>query len=36
MYRLRADGKFADIKVAYNSFMYTSLDGTATDLGIPH
>lgn len=36
MYRLRADGKFADIKVAYNSFIYTSLDGTATDLGIPH
>ena len=36
MYRLRADGKFADIKVAYNSFIYTSLDCTATDLGIPH
>jgi hypothetical protein len=36
MYRLRADGKFADIKVAYNSFIYTSVDGTATDLGIPH
>jgi hypothetical protein len=36
MYRLRADGKFADIKVAYNSFLYTSLDGTVTDLGIPH
>ena len=36
MYRLRADGKFADIKVAYNSFIYTSLDGIATDLGIPH
>jgi SnoaL-like domain len=36
MYRLRADGKFADIKVAYNSFIYTRADGTATDLGIPH
>ena len=36
MYRLRADGKFADIKVAYNSFLFTSLDGTVTDLGIPH
>ncbi len=36
MYRLRTDGKFADIKVAYNSFLYTSLDGTVTDLGIPH
>ncbi len=36
MYRLRADGKFAGIKVAYNSFLYTSLDGTVTDLGIPH
>jgi hypothetical protein len=36
MYRLRADGRFADIKVAYNSFIYTDLDGEATDLGIPH
>jgi SnoaL-like domain len=36
MYRLRDDGKFADIKVAYNSFIYTDLDGVATDLGIPH
>lgn len=36
MYRLGDDGRFADIKVAYNSFIYTSLDGTATDLGIPH
>jgi hypothetical protein len=36
MYRLGGDGRFADIKVAYNSFIYTSLDGTATDLGIPH
>jgi hypothetical protein len=36
MYRLRSDGKFADIKVAYLSFIYTDRDGTATDLGIPH
>ena len=36
MYRLRADEKFSDITVAYNSFIYTALDGTATDLGIPH
>jgi hypothetical protein len=36
MYRLRADGKFADIKVAYLSFIYTDLEGAATDLGIPH
>jgi len=44
MYRLRPHGKdagehagkFADIKVAYNSFIYTNLDGEATDLGIPH
>lgn len=36
MYRLRADEKFHDVKVAYNSFIYTDLDGAATDLGIPH
>ncbi len=36
MYRLRADGKFEDVKVAYLSFIYTDLDGKATDLGIPH
>lgn len=36
MYRLRADGKFEDIKVAYLSFVRTGLDGKATDLGIPH
>jgi SnoaL-like domain len=36
MYRVRAYGKFADVKVAYNSFVYTGLDGVATDLGIPH
>jgi SnoaL-like domain len=36
MYRLRADEKFYDVKVAYNSFIYTDLGGVATDLGIPH
>ena len=36
MYRLGPDGKFAHVKVAYNSFVYTGLDGAVTDLGIPH
>lgn len=36
MYRLGDDGRFADIKVAYLSFIYTDRDGTAKDLGIPH
>ena len=36
MYRAGAGGKFADIKVAYLSFIYTDRDGKATDLGIPH
>lgn len=36
MYRLGADGRFADIRVAYLSFIRTGRDGTATDLGIPH
>ena len=35
-YRLDADGKFADILVAYNSFAGTKRDGTITELGIPH
>lgn len=35
MYQL-ADGKFADIKVAYNSFSFTNLDGVTRELGIPH
>lgn len=30
------DGLFRDILVAYNSFVRTDLDGTRTDLGIPH
>jgi len=36
MYRLGPGARFTDIKVAYNSFIYTDLNGTATDLGIPH
>jgi hypothetical protein len=36
MYRLRADGKFEDVKVAYLSFIYTDRNGQATDRGIPH
>lgn len=35
MYRL-ADGQFADIKVAYNSFTHTDMHGATTELGIPH
>jgi hypothetical protein len=36
MYRLREDGLFQDIKVAYNTFIRTDPDGTSTSLGIPH
>ena len=36
MSRLGEDGRFADIKVAYLSFIYTDVHGTAKDLGIPH
>ena len=35
MYQIE-DGKFTDIKVAYNSFTYTNLEGKVVDLGIPH
>jgi hypothetical protein len=35
MYALR-DDRFARILVAYNSFVFTDRNGTATDLGIPH
>jgi len=35
-YRLNAEGKFADILVAYNSFTGIRRDGTVTELGIPH
>jgi SnoaL-like domain len=36
MYRLREDGLFQDIKVAYNTFTRTDPDGTSVNLGIPH
>ncbi|GGC84821.1 hypothetical protein GCM10011512_09580 [Tersicoccus solisilvae] len=36
MYRIDATDRFADILVAYNSFVHTDLDGNAKDLGIPH
>jgi hypothetical protein len=36
MYRLRADGLFQAIRVAYNSFIRTDPGGVAVDLGIPH
>jgi hypothetical protein len=36
MYRLNSDGKFADIKVAYNRFTFTDLEGKQIELGIPH
>ena len=29
-------GKFTDIRVAYNSFTYTNLEGEVVDRGIPH
>lgn len=35
-YRLTAEGRFADILVAYNSFTSIRADGTVTELGIPH
>ncbi len=35
MYRLKED-KFAEIRVAYNSFTFTGIDGTTRELGIPH
>lgn len=35
-YRLNAEGKFQDILVAYNSFTSIRVDGTVTELGIPH
>jgi hypothetical protein len=36
MHRLRADGRFQDIKVAYNKFIRTQRDGEVQDLGVPH
>ena len=35
MYQLE-DGKFADIRVAYNSFTNTKVDGQVIEMGIPH
>lgn len=35
MYRLESQ-KFADIRVAYNSFTFTGLDGVQVERGIPH
>jgi hypothetical protein len=35
LYALK-DDRFARILVAYNSFVFTDLAGTRTDLGIPH
>jgi hypothetical protein len=35
MYRIR-DRRFYDIRVAYNSFSFTGLDGARIDRGIPH
>jgi hypothetical protein len=35
MYQIE-NGKFKDIKVAYNSFTYTNRKGKTVELGIPH
>lgn len=35
MYQI-IDGKFKDIKVAYNSFTYTNFEGKTVELGTPH
>lgn len=36
MYHLDESDRFDDIQVAYNSFVFTALDGSTRDLGIPH
>lgn len=36
MYQIDSDGQFSDIKVAYNRFTFTGLNGSQTELGIPH
>ena len=36
MYELDEDDRFADILVAYNSFVHTDAHGNRRDLGIPH
>jgi len=35
-YRIDGDGRFADILVAYNGFRRIDVDGTVTEMGIPH
>jgi hypothetical protein len=35
-YQLNAEGKFADVLVAYNSFTSIPIDGPPVELGIPH
>ena len=35
MYEIE-DGRFSSITVAYNSFSRTTLDGTVSELGLPH
>lgn len=36
MYVLNDEGKFKDIQVAYNAFIYTDSNGVKKDLGLPH
>lgn len=36
MYQLDENERFADILVAYNSFVFTDSEGNSKDLGIPH
>ncbi len=36
MYRLAADGRFQDIKVAYNNFVRTDPGGSPREMGVPH
>jgi hypothetical protein len=36
MYGVDESDRFNDILVAYNSFVYTDLEGNTRDLGIPH
>lgn len=36
MYEIDDAERFRDILVAYNSFVYTDVEGTRKDLGIPH
>lgn len=36
LYRINDAGQFSHIRVAYNSFRKTGVDGTRTELGLPH